>query len=112
MKRKLAYTFILVGFFVTGGTFGLAAAAPQAPADLPATVAAVESPGAVPQPTDPAGVPVTGEPEPVLSEILVFYGLIGLTALFLVLALLNMANKPTGRYRDPEGRSSHDANRH
>jgi hypothetical protein len=48
--------------------------------------------------TDSAGIPVTGKPEPVLTEILVFYGLIGITALFLILALLNVANKSTAPY--------------
>ena len=112
MKRKLAYTFILVGFFVTGGTFGLAAAAPRTQPDIPATVPAVATTPVVPQATDAAGIPVTGEPEPVLTEILVFYGLIGLTALFLILALLNIANKPTAPYMDHKRRSSDDIHGH
>jgi hypothetical protein len=111
MRRKLAYTCILVGFFVTGGTFGLAAAAPHAQADAPATIPAVETTGVLPPATDAAAIPVTGEAEPVLTEILVFYGLIGVTALFLILALLNFANKPTAPYPDRKTPSSDEAHR-
>lgn len=111
MKRRLAYTFILVGFFVTGGTFGLAAAAPHAQPGVPATVLPVET-TAPQQVTDSAGVPVTGEAEPVLREILVFYGLIGLTGLFLILALLNFINKPPASYTNHKGRSSDDVRGH
>ncbi|HEY3473351.1 MAG TPA: hypothetical protein VGK56_02005 [Anaerolineales bacterium] len=112
MNRRLAYAFILVGFFVTGGTFGLAAAAPHTQTEIPATVPPVEATVVVPQVTNAAGVPVTGEPEPVLTEILVFYGLIGVTALFLILALLNFASKPTAPYTHPKGRSSDDVPGH
>lgn len=112
MRRKLAYTFILVGFFVTGGTFGLAAAAPQAQSDAAATIPAAETTGVLPPATDAAVIPMTGEAEPVLTEILVFYGLIGVTALFLILALLNFANKPTAPYRDRKTPSSDDMHRH
>jgi hypothetical protein len=112
MKRKLAYTFILVGFFVTGGTFGLSAAALDAHPDAPETVPAAATTGGLPPVTASVGIPVTGEPEPVLTEILVFYGLIGVTALFLILALLNFANKTTAAYPDRKTPSSEDIRRH
>ena len=98
MNRKLIYASSLVVFFLMWGVFGIAAAAPRSAANLPATVPPVESTSMVSSPTESAGIPVTGKPEPLLAEILVFYGLIGITALFLVLALLNLANKSTASY--------------
>lgn len=110
MNRKLVYTFSLVGFFLMWGVFGFAAAAPRGEPDLQATVPPVEATSIVPSTTDSAGIPVTGETEPVLTEIIVFYGLIGLTALFLVLALLNIANKstaPSGEHKGPSSDETH-----
>ena len=98
MNRKLVYTFSLVGFFLMWGVFGFAAASPRGEPDFQASVPPVEATPVVPGPTDAAGIPVTGRPEPVFSEIVVFYGLIGITTLFLILALLNVANKSTAPY--------------
>jgi hypothetical protein len=98
MNRKLTYLFSLLGFFLMWGVFGFVAAAPRGEPSFQATVPPVVSTPVRPQATDSAGIPVTGETAPVLTEIVVFYGLIGLTALFLVLALLNVANKSTAPY--------------
>ena len=98
MKRKLIYTLGLVGFFLMWGVFGFASAAPREQPNFQATVPPVDVTLVIPASTDSAGIPVTARPEPVLAEIFVFYGLIGLTALFLILALLNIANKSTAPY--------------
>ena len=98
MNRKLIYITSLVVFFLMWGVFGIAAASPQNHSSLPATVPPVESTSIVSSPTGSAGIPITGRPEPVLTEILGFYGLIGVTALFLILGLLNVANKSTAPY--------------
>ena len=89
------------------GVFGFAAGAPRGELGLQATQPPVENTPALPA-TDSVGLPVTGRPEPVLTEVVVFYGLIGFTALFLVLALLNIANKPTAPYvhhNDPSSKN-------
>jgi hypothetical protein len=97
MNVKQIYLFGLVCVFLMWGTLGFAFAAPRSESVLQLTST---PPSTFPEvaATQPAGIPVTGEPEPVWIEILVFYGLIGLTALFLVLALLNLANKSTAPY--------------
>jgi hypothetical protein len=100
MNRKLVYAFGLVSFFLMWGVFGLAGAAPRGDPDSQATVPPVDVTPIVSGSTDSAGIPVTAEPEPLLTEIVVFYGLIGLTALFLILALLSMANKSTAPYME------------
>ena len=110
MKRKLIYTFGLIGFFLLWGVFGIAAALPRGEPSSPATVPPVETRVVVLEATHPAGIPITGEQEPVWTEIVVFYGLIGLTALFLVLGLLKIANKSTAPYRPHEGSPSDNAN--
>ena len=95
MNRKMTYLFSLLGFFLMWGVFGFAAAAPPAESGLQATVPPVEATPIIPGGTDPARIPVTGEPERGWTEILGFYGFIGLAALFLILALLSSANKST-----------------
>jgi hypothetical protein len=109
MIRKLVYTFSLVGFFLMWGLFGFVAAAPRGEPNFRVTVLPVEATTVLPGTTDSAGMPVTGEPEPALMEIVVFYGLIGLTALFLILALLNIANKSTAPYVQRKHPPSDDA---
>jgi hypothetical protein len=98
MDRKLIYTFGLDGFFLIWGVFGFAAAAPRNEPDLQKTVQSLEETLVIPGPTESAGIPVTAKPEPVLTEVLLFYGLIGLSALFLIMVLLNVANKSTAPY--------------
>lgn len=98
MNRKLIYTFSLVVFFLMWGVFGFAAATPRGEPDFQADVLTLAATPVAPVATDLPAIPVTGEPEPVLTEIYVFYGLIGLTALFLILALLNVANRATAPY--------------
>ena len=87
MNRKSIFAFSLVSFFLIWGVFGFAAAAPRN------EVSIVQA--TLPADTPVAGIPVTGQAEPLLMEIIVFYGLIGLTALFLILALLSLVNRMT-----------------
>jgi hypothetical protein len=101
MNRKLIYIFGLVGFFLMWGVFGFAAAAPHG--ESQATVPAVETTIVVPEATSSAGIPITGEQKPGWTEIVVFYGLIGLTALFLILGLLKIANRSTAPYAQHKG---------
>jgi len=103
MDRKKIYLLSLVGFFLMWDVFGFVAAAPRNAPDLQATVLPAENTEVVPEATDPAGIPVTGEPEPLWTEILMFYGLIGLAALLLILALLNFANKSTAPVVERKG---------
>ena len=95
MNRKMVFICSLVGFFLMWGVFGFAAAAPRGEPGLQATVAPPDATPVLPGETDAAGIPVTGQPERVWTEILGFYGLIAFAALFLILALLNFANKLT-----------------
>lgn len=109
MDTRLIYTCSLVGFFLMWGVFGSAVGAPQVQPRGLATVSPGQNTPVVPGATNSAGVPVTGKPEPLLTEVVVFYGLIGFTALFLILALLNTANKTTAPYvqqRDPSSKKS------
>ena len=95
MNRKMTYVFGLVGFFMMWGVFGFAAAAPRADPNLQATVpSVVDTPVFQPE-TESAGIPVTGDTQPVWREIVGFYGSIGIAALFLILGLLSFANKST-----------------
>lgn len=95
MNRKLIYTFSLIGFFLMWGVFGFVAGVPRGETRLQETLPPVESTPVPPQSTDLAQIPVTGESEPLLMEVVLFYGLIGLTALFLVFGLLTFANRST-----------------
>ncbi len=95
MNRKKIYFFSLVGFFLMWVVFGLVAAAPRSEPAPQVTVPPVENTVTVPGTTDPAGIPVTGRPEPLWMEVLGFYGLIGLAALCVILALLNFVNRST-----------------
>lgn len=111
MSRKLVYIFSLAGFFLMWGLFGFAAGAPRGEPGLQATMLPADSTAGIPAATNSPRIPVTGEPEPVLTEIIVFYGLIGFTALFLILALLNIANKPAAPGKRPESRTPNERNR-
>jgi hypothetical protein len=85
----------LVGFFLMWGVFGFAAAAPRGEPDVRVKVPLVENTVVVSEATSAAAIPVTGEPEPLWTEVLVFYGSIALAALFVILALLNFVNRFT-----------------
>jgi hypothetical protein len=92
MNTKQFYLCSLVGFFLMWGSLGVLAYDNRSEIILQATLTPVA--------TQVAAIPVTGEPEPVWTEILGFYGLIGFTALFLILAMLNLANKSTAQQVD------------
>ena len=98
MNGRMIYIFSLIGFFMMWGIFGFVAAAPQDAPNLQMTIQPVESTPLLSGETGVAGIPVTGKPERALTEIIGFYGLIGLAALFLILALLSFANKSTSLY--------------
>jgi hypothetical protein len=102
MNRRLTYAFGLVGFLLMWGVFGFAAGAQRNPPQAPATLAPVENTPVIPEATSAAGIPVTGKPAPLLTEVVVFYGLIGLTASFLILGLLSLANKTAAHYVQPD----------
>jgi len=102
----------LVSFLLLWGMFGFVSAPPHNDVILQETLLPAESTPAASETTSPAGIPVTGEPEPVWIEILVFYGLIGITALFLVLALLSLANKSTAPYVEHKNSTSDKFHRH
>ena len=110
MNRMMIYVFSLAGFFLMWGVFGFVAAAPRGEVNPRATMPPVENTPILPAGTDAAGIPVTGEPERVWTEILGFYGLIGLAALCLILALLSFANRSTAPYQ--EGKSPRSEERH
>ena len=95
MSRKRMYMISLIGFFSIWGMFGFTVNAPRTEAVFQATLPPVEPTQMAPGVTPSTGIPVTGKSEPSWTEILGFYGLIGLTTLFLMLAMLNLANKST-----------------
>jgi hypothetical protein len=111
MNRKMIYVFGLVGFFLMWGVFGFAAAAPRGEADLEATLQPVENTPILPAETEAVGIPVTGETEPVWIEVVGFYGLIGLAAMFLILALLSFANKLTAPAVERKGPPSEETHK-
>ena len=88
MNRKMSFVCGLVGFFLMWGVFGFAAAAPRGEADLQPTLQPVENTPILPAETEPAGIPITGATEPAWIEVVGFYGLIGLAAMFLILVVL------------------------
>ena len=100
MNRRLTYAFGLIGFFLMWGVFGFAGGAQDNQPQTPATLAPVENTSVMPEATSAAGIPVTGKPA-LLREVVIFYGLIGLTASFLILGLLKLANKSTEPYGQP-----------
>lgn len=104
MNRKLIYIFGLSGYLLVLGASGLAAVLPAGEAPAQATLPAVETTPAPPAATNAGQIPVTGAPEPLWTEILLFYGLIAITALFLLYVLLNTVNKSMSaavRQKDP-----------
>ena len=106
MNRKRIYILSLAGFLSMWGMFGFTVTASRSEVLLQETPSSMEATPVAPDATSSNGIPVTGEPAPVWTEIVVFYGLIGLTALFLILALLNLANKSTVPHVEHKGPTS------
>lgn len=100
MNKKLISIFSLIGFFVLWGVFGLAASAPRND-PLQATPAPQGRTVIVPGATAQAAIPITGDPK-MQTEVLLVYGFFGFVALFIILALLNAANKPRTTYMRPK----------
>lgn len=103
MKGKLIYRFSLIGLFLMWGVCGFVAAAPRSEPVWQVTAPPEQSNVITPDATPDAAIPVTAEAQPGLG-ILFVYLLAGLGALFLILALLNAANKqttPSVRRREP-----------
>jgi hypothetical protein len=94
MNRKLIYMFSLIGFFLTWGVFGFMAAGPRSEPVLQASALPEKHNVVTPVVTPNAAIPVTAEAQPGMG-ILFIYLLAGLGALFLILVLLNAANKQT-----------------
>jgi len=94
MNRKLIWFSILSIFFLIWGMSRSVAAVPHREHFVQSTPPLVERTSAAPEPTQPALLPVTGSPR-MGWGILLFYGLIGLAALTLILALLDSANQST-----------------
>lgn len=92
MNRKLIYMFSLIGFCLTWGVFGFMAAGPRSEPVLQASALSEKHNVVTPVVTPNAAIPVTAEAQP---GILFVYSLVGVAALFLILALLNAANKQT-----------------
>lgn len=108
MNRKLIYIFSLFCFFLLLGVSGFRAVAPVREPVFQSTLAPEAT---VPAATIAGQVPVTGEPEPLWPEILLFYGLIAVTALFLILVLLNTVNKsmiPRAQQQKPSPEETHE----
>ena len=83
------------------GVFGFAAATPRSEPVSQATLPPADNTLVVPGGTANPAIPVTGDTQPGAGLLLV-YGLLGLGALVLILALLNAANKSTAAYRRKE----------
>lgn len=106
MKTGRVCVGSLVSFLLLWGMFGFTSTPSRSEIVFQETLLPAESTPVAARTTSPGGIPVTGEPEPVWIEILVFYGLIGITALFLVLALLSLANKSTAPYVEHKSSTS------
>jgi hypothetical protein len=98
MNRKRTYIFSLVVSFVLWGVFGFAGTASGGAPVVQASPGAMGPTRVEVEGTRPAEIPITGEPEPVWTEIVVFYSLIGITASFLIFALLQLVNKSAVQY--------------
>jgi len=95
MNRKLVWFSIFSIFFLVWGmsSFGALHKETLAKSALPA----IGSTPVVSEATQTAMIPVTGRSE-LGWGVLIFYGLIGLAALILILALLDSANHSTTFY--------------
>jgi hypothetical protein len=108
MNRKLIYIFSLFCVLLLWGVSGFRAVVPAREPGFQSTLAPDAT---IPAATSAGQVPVTGEPEPLWPEILLFYGLIALTALFLTLVLLNTVNKsviPRAQQKKPSSKETHE----
>jgi hypothetical protein len=108
MNKKFIYIFSLCCFFLLLGVSGFRAVALAREPDFQSTLRPDET---VPAATSAGQIPVTGEPEPLWPEILLFYGLIAVTALFLILVLLNTVNKsmiPRAHIKKPSSKETHE----
>jgi hypothetical protein len=94
MNGKLIYIFSLIGFFLMWEVFGFMAAGPRSGPVFQASALPEKHSVVTPVVTTNAAIPVTAEAQPGMG-ILFVYLLAGLGALFLILALLNAANKQT-----------------
>lgn len=101
MNRKLTFFLGLAGFFLLWGLFGFLAGAPRNEPGVQETPAELQSIFNPAESTLSPQVPVTGESEPLWMEVLVFYGLIALAALFLVFGLLSFANNSSAAQPSP-----------
>ena len=96
MNRKLLYILSLTGFFVMWGVFGFAAGAPRSEPSQAAVLPRENTALVTDAAADEAG-PITRERQSDPGRVIV-YGLIGLGALAMILALRNKANKATAPY--------------
>jgi len=95
MNRKLVWFSIFSIFFLVWGMSSAGALHNKTLAK--AALPAMESTPVVSESTQTVMIPVTGKPS-LGWGILIFYGLIGLAALILILALLDSANHLTTFY--------------
>ena len=96
MHRKLVWLSVLSILFVILGASGSAAASHR-DFRYQSTFSDASSTAVAPETTQPALIPVTGNPR-LGWGTLIFYGLIALAALTLILALLDAANQSTALY--------------
>jgi hypothetical protein len=112
MNRILISILSLLGFFLVWAVWDLTVVAYASEPASRATVPPVETTLVVSVPTKAGQIPVTGEPEPLWTEILLFYGLIAITASFLLWVLLNTVNQSMaarGQPKDPSSKERHRA---
>ena len=107
MHRKLVWLSILSILFLIWGASGSAAASHREPLAQSAFPGVASTPG-VEDASPPALIPVTGRSSLGWGTLIV-YGLIGLAALTLILALLDSANQSTTLYaqRKPSQEQDH-----
>jgi hypothetical protein len=96
MNRKLVWLSILSILFLIWGASGSAAASHKEVLTQ-STLPQIANTPALPEATQTALIPVTGNPRLGWGTLL-FYGLIGLATLTLILALLDSANQSTALY--------------
>jgi len=108
MHRKLVWISILSILFLIWGASGSAAASHEEPLAQAALSGAASASG-VPAATPAALIPVTGGSS-LGWGTLIFYGLIGLAALTLILALLDSANQTTALYARRKASQPQDDN--
>jgi len=96
MNKKLVWLSILSIFILIWGASGSAAASHKEFLTQ-SKFSRIENTSVAAQSTQPALIPVTGNPRLGWGTLL-FYGLIGLATLTLILALLDSANQSTALY--------------